>query len=229
MSSDALCACGCGQPVKHRRYPSQGQPRFLQGHQHKGSNNGNYRGGKSNQCCPVCNQSFETWVSHQRVTCGKRECYSEWQRLTTAARGQNKSVVTCDHCGGELRLYPSQVQRYNYCNRFCQGQHHGTLFSGVNNGRWKGGMWRYFQEQARLRDNYRCVVCGFDLTTDVHHITPRKQGGTDGFSNLITLCPNHHRLADLGIINVEHLRNTDWMPEHTATPLPDSASHSRTG
>ena len=215
MQEPILCACGCGEQVRIAKYPSQ-QPRFINGHQHRGKFNGNYRGGKELRACPICGKSFREWPSQVGVTCGNRDCYIEWQRLTTAAREQNKVAVNCDHCGRELSRYPSQVHEYNYCNRFCQGRHHGALFSGVNNGRWEGGRWKYLQEQTRIRDNRRCVVCGFDLSTDVHHITPKSDGGADDFSNLVTLCPNHHRLAHLGIINLEHLRNTEWTPGHTS-------------
>lgn len=35
---------------------------------------------------------------------------------------------------------------------------------------------------------------------DVHHITPRSEGGANRSGNLIVLCPNCHRKADRGII-----------------------------
>lgn len=219
-----ICACGCKGIVPKARYASQ-QARYIRHHQHRGEHNGNYRGGKVTKPCAVCGNPFEIppSKSSERVTCGNDTCYREWQRLTTSARGQNRTKVPCDQCGTELRLYPSQIQKYNYCNRYCQGQHHARMIPGVNNGNWKGGKWRYYQEQTRIRDGYKCVICGFDLATDIHHITPRHKGGSDSFSNLITLCPNHHRLADIGIINIEHLRRTDWEP--TIQFLETDANH----
>lgn len=227
MSSETptvpLCACGCSQPVKVRRYASQGQPRFLQGHQHKGSNNGNYRGGKIKACCPVCLTEFLKHPSQNQVTCRREVCYREWQRLTTSARGQNRVTLACHHCGKELRRYPSQAKERNYCNRHCQNAAIPKM--AHLNGHWKGGMWRFVQEQVRMRDGYRCLICGFDLATDIHHITPRHLDGTDEYSNLVTLCPNHHKLADKGIISVEHLRNTSWEPSQS----PASRSHTPPG
>lgn len=210
-----FCACGCGQEVPQKKYPSQ-QNRYIQFHQHRGEHNGNYRGGDVSKACGVCGKTFSERASiiNKRKTCGDDACYRTWVSLTSTARGQKKETVPCAHCGAELRLYPSQVHDYNFCNRFCQGQHNSSLFSGANNARWKGGNRQYFQAQARIRDNHRCVVCGFDLATDVHHITPLSEGGTDDFSNLLTVCPNHHRLAHLGIINLEHLRRSDWEPDH---------------
>jgi predicted restriction endonuclease len=36
---------------------------------------------------------------------------------------------------------------------------------------------------------------------------------SNGISNLITLCPNHHRMADLGIIDLEDYRDFLWSPD----------------
>ncbi len=208
-SEPILCACGCGNPVKTAKYPSQ-QRRFINTHQHKKENNGNWKGGEETRCCPVCNKSFQVKRGINKLTCSE-ECYVEWQRMTTTARGINKVKVNCAYCGNELQLFPSQVHEMNFCNRFCLAK----MFpkNAENNGNWKGGNSRYFRNQTMIRDNHKCVVCGFDVVVDVHHITPRANGGTNDFSNLITLCPNHHRMADLGIIDLESYRDFSWSPD----------------
>ena len=58
----------------------------------------------------------------------------------------------------------------------------------------------------------RCAICGWIpptalhiLTTralkpfviELHHILPISVGGTDTEDNIIPLCPNHHRIADI--------------------------------
>jgi predicted restriction endonuclease len=61
---------------------------------------------------------------------------------------------------------------------------------------------------ALLRDGYKCAVCGFDTTVEVHHIIGKRRnggGGTDHIENLITLCPNHHTMADKGLIAEDEL------------------------
>jgi hypothetical protein len=213
-----FCACGCGGLVRLAKYPSQ-QRKFINHHQHRGEHNGNFRGGKESKCCPVCLSQFESWPSQPSVTCGDDACYREWQRLKTAARGQHKVSVKCDHCGTGIKLFPSQVKPKNFCNRSC----HSRTKKHDNNGNWQGGKWKWFQAQVLRRDDYRCVICGFDQVVDVHHIVGRKRGGSDDPTNLLTLCPNHHRMADIGLIRVEHLARLDWNPE-----APDSSSsHSR--
>ena len=47
-----------------------------------------------------------------------------------------------------------------------------------------------------IRLGIGCSNCGWkESSCDVHHIVPRKQGGTDDNNNLTVLCPNCHRLA----------------------------------
>lgn len=47
-----------------------------------------------------------------------------------------------------------------------------------------------------LASNPLCVVCLKDsivrAATDVDHIMPKSQGGTDDWSNLQALCKSHH-------------------------------------
>lgn len=46
-----------------------------------------------------------------------------------------------------------------------------------------------------------CSVCGWnEAQCDVHHILPKKNGGTNDNSNLTILCPNHHRMIHEGAI-----------------------------
>jgi len=46
-----------------------------------------------------------------------------------------------------------------------------------------------------LRDNYACALCEDDRAIHVHHIIPRRAGGTNSLDNLICLCPLCHAIA----------------------------------
>lgn len=48
------------------------------------------------------------------------------------------------------------------------------------------------RSQILLRDHFRCRECGYYKHLEVHHIIPRRLGGTDDPSNLITLCTRCH-------------------------------------
>lgn len=55
----------------------------------------------------------------------------------------------------------------------------------------------YWSDIRRLvlkRDNRRCRICGKRNSTQVHHIVPRRKGGTEKLSNLATLCGRCHML-----------------------------------
>jgi hypothetical protein len=42
---------------------------------------------------------------------------------------------------------------------------------------------------------------------EIHHIIQVSKGGTNDFENLILLCPNHHKLANMGMLSNEILKN----------------------
>jgi len=45
------------------------------------------------------------------------------------------------------------------------------------------------------RANLSCAICGWDeARCDIHHIVEQAKGGSDDPSNLICVCPNHHRV-----------------------------------
>ena len=44
------------------------------------------------------------------------------------------------------------------------------------------------------RDNYKCRICGKGTSGQVHHIAPKRSGGTEELSNLVTLCGRCHML-----------------------------------
>ena len=47
----------------------------------------------------------------------------------------------------------------------------------------------------RVKGN-KCARCGWaEARCDVHHITPRAEGGKNFVSNGVVLCPNCHRVA----------------------------------
>lgn len=56
---------------------------------------------------------------------------------------------------------------------------------------WPGTAWQIMQ-----RDKRKCQYNDCNITKDlaVHHIIPRRLGGSDDPRNLITLCHNHHNI-----------------------------------
>jgi hypothetical protein len=53
--------------------------------------------------------------------------------------------------------------------------------------------WNLIRYQVILRDGRKCSNCGIVADSlDVHHIKPRRYGGTDDMDNLTTLCRKCH-------------------------------------
>lgn len=51
----------------------------------------------------------------------------------------------------------------------------------------------------------KCAVCSFDEVVEIHHIVPKRAHGTDDPENLILLCPNHHAMADRGMLFIKDI------------------------
>lgn len=63
------------------------------------------------------------------------------------------------------------------------------------------GVYLKIKQYRSLHPN--CEICDWKYGVDIHHITPVRHGGTNGFNNLVALCPNHHRLADKKLLLIE--------------------------
>lgn len=60
--------------------------------------------------------------------------------------------------------------------------------------------WERTQRRILARDGYRCTAIRVDTgrrcnerATDVDHIVPNFEGGSEDDSNLASLCPHHHK------------------------------------
>ncbi|MBA7528809.1 hypothetical protein ES705_20999 [subsurface metagenome] len=121
----------------------------------------------------------------------------------------------CEECGKEIKDRSSNNLKYclvcsrrmnykKYSRRIIQqhAKHHKKVFLKV--------LTIY---------KSRCAVCGWQLKkgfingknqwargNEIHHIKPLYKGGKETIDNLILLCPNHHKEADLGILTAEDLR-----------------------
>jgi hypothetical protein len=64
-------------------------------------------------------------------------------------------------------------------------------------------LWAKNRRKTLILDHHTCRMCSFRLCLEVHHVLPLAQGGSDKIANLITLCPNHHAMADRNLVPVE--------------------------
>ena len=64
-------------------------------------------------------------------------------------------------------------------------------------------------EAVKRTHGDRCMIpeCGWNLAAcDCHHIKSKSQGGKYTIDNAIILCPNHHRLVEVGLISNEEIK-----------------------
>jgi predicted restriction endonuclease len=64
-------------------------------------------------------------------------------------------------------------------------------------------------KKLKMKYENKCQVCSYKIAenySDVHHIWPigeKPVGGDDDFDNMLVLCPNHHAMFDLGLIQFD--------------------------
>lgn len=127
--------------------------------------------------CVVCKIKFK--ADTRELNRGQGKCCSRSCGATYANNNRKPEEHICVKC---KKPYMCTIKNSKYC------QKHSSS--------------RGAEKLERLKLVYTdCFKCGWNLSTcDVHHIIPRRKGGTDKLSNLTVLCPNCHRLADRGIL-----------------------------
>jgi hypothetical protein len=186
-----LCACGCGR--YRRKYDTEGHIRlYISGHNDVWANHR-----RPPIACVMCQKPFQPQSRRQRLC--SIPCRTAW--LTINPPNESKRVlVECAICGTRIARKLSSVRqgRDAACSPRCRYIFVANKLRGRNLSLPKS--------LALRRDKARCRICGFATMVEVHHIIARRHGGPDTLDNLITLCPNHHTMADRGLIPVEELR-----------------------
>src|SRR3989304_2582496 len=172
----------------------------------------------------------------QNLVFCNRECWREYRRqnpikptpqffeagrqMSAQAKRKPKTYI-CAQCGTEFQRvtkWPEHDQ--SFCSREC-------AFKAASPwARWKKGRERSSpsaRQSMKRRFIDCCAICGWAETScDVHHIIQTNTGGSNKFDNLIILCPNHHRLANKGLITIEELFEA-WHNMKLLPGVPDKA------
>jgi endogenous inhibitor of DNA gyrase (YacG/DUF329 family) len=185
------CECRCGG------IPNAGK-RFISGHNARGR-----RKPRARKQCLFCRDWFRGTerVMRNRVFCGN-DCRDEYRRQRVGKNHPDYDRVKtqCATCGTPIEVKPFDFQYRpdHYCSPECGRVGQIKKLKG----RKRAKHWR--KRTKQLYGN-RCALCPFDLVVEVHHIKPRSEGGGNEDANLIPLCPNHHAMADAGIISAGDL------------------------
>lgn len=187
MEEMILCACGCGKLRK--RYGENGvEHKYISGHNDSWINNH-----RPWFTCPVCGKQFKK-STHRQKLCSIA-CRTEILRVKRPYQ-ERQVEIQCFNCGKMFMRKASCVGQRNFCCQDCKNQWMSEEYPQRISRPIK---------LTRKRDNEKCVICGFNVLVEVHHIRPKREGGEDIIENLITLCPNHHTMADRRLITQENL------------------------
>ncbi len=132
-------------------------------------------------CLPVVLNLIQTRTV---VTAGETALFSMATRAKTICRHPGCRAV---------------IDEAGYCTKH-QKQSVGWFRTSTasSTARGYGGKWRYLRKHVLERDMYLCCECKKEgkltAATEVDHIIPKSQGGTDDPDNLQSLCNAHHKI-----------------------------------
>jgi len=139
--------------------------------------------------------------------------------------------IECEICGEVFEVRRCREDTARFCSNECNGEWFSMNQTGDDHPRWEEGLnWRQLpmgrnwdnqRQKALERDNKECRICGISQMKcklenpsglHVHHIVKRRKfydeqtdelnyEAANRLSNLITLCPTHHRLVETGRID----------------------------
>jgi hypothetical protein len=150
---------------------------------------------KINKLCKFCNNEFladtrEINRGHAlfcNLSCS--QSYNNSQRELT-----NLKIHVCKHCSKEFK----SVSNYSkYCSKLCKAKNYRIKKKSNN---------PFDRKLEELIREYPCEICNWsEYTRDVHHIIPVSKDGKSVINNLISLCPNHHKMADHNLFSQDYL------------------------
>ena len=124
---------------------------------------------------------------------------------------------TCYYCGKPIPA----TRRSNaiYCSENCQ--RNASAHKIIDRIKSRAKKISLVAHAVYLAYGSKCAICQWQATpeliavkgafqhahgNEIHHIIPISEGGTEAPDNIILLCPNHHKQADLGILTREALK-----------------------
>jgi len=129
---------------------------------------------------------------------GKRRVYSHWTGKKLSEEHKEKIRKSSKLTSNSGR-FPKDNIPWN------KGKSHPKV-CGENHWNWQGGIttetnkrtsdfrWREIAQKIYRKDYGRCRLFGKYARSQIqcHHINPKREGGNDEMSNLVTLCRPHH-------------------------------------
>lgn len=164
-------------------------------------------GGIITSTCAFCGKDFNHWRHEPKKFCGNK-CKFAYQKIHPTNDHGKKKSKPCTVCGKEFFYWPAVRPDAQYCCYACKASDHGRKVSGIKSGNWKGNERSKVSARSLARRYLpaKCAICGWEEAhCDSHHIVLAKDNGLNALSNIIILCPNHHRLVHTGLLSPDDL------------------------
>lgn len=154
--------------------------------------------------CPTCGKVFSRNKQQIRTHisyCSKKCAGTVTGSIRHMSSIRTKSVIkNCEQCGKSFSTKGKRIEQ-RFCSRVCFNLNRSQNGWGDNNSNYRHGTNPGVAiSTAKRHFPMKCIICGFDVVVAVHHILPKAEGGSNIPSNLAVLCPNHHAMADRGLI-----------------------------
>lgn len=144
--------------------------------------------------CAHCGASFDRPLKFYNLNV-KRKCASYCGRECKNKSRKTLVSVECLVCKKPVERRPDQIAKsksgVSFCSSSCSATHWNTIARREQaHPNFLGGEASYRAICFRYHEK-ECVVCKEKLVIDVHHFDGNRQNNEP--SNLIPLCPSHHR------------------------------------
>jgi len=119
--------------------------------------------------CKNCGKKAEHHAKQMCITCYKKTAWKP-------------KLIKCKRCGRELPMHAKGL---------CDGCYNSVFHIDKVK---EQNVRRYHNIEPELykKITKKCVICEFDKVIDLHHLDNNSQNNFE--SNLIGLCPNHHKM-----------------------------------
>lgn len=143
--------------------------------------------------CKHCNQIFD--AEPREINRGNAKFCS----LSCASKNRNlnkkKYNISCIICNNS---FISVNPKAKYCCNACKLRAYRKKMKSN---------FQISRKEYNILISQPCAICNWNKTScDVHHIIPVYMGGLNESHNLITLCPNCHRMAHRNLISQAELQ-----------------------
>jgi len=145
--------------------------------------------------CSYCDHAYTTSPSRIRGKHGNY-CSFECSQLARspflrshpeALHDIASRTKACERCGSAFVCKPSHYERRRYCSEDCGRRAHKFNMRAEGNSNFRHGQNKRGAHDLALRTfPAKCMICGWNISVDVHHIEPRHNGGRNRVANLIS-------------------------------------------